>query len=138
MNNEFNNMDNDEEIQKRIEAGNHGNTKDELAYKLVFRALKKEVEFPLSNSFAEKVMFMVQEKQAPKAKSLFEYIYFAIGIGLILTGFGLSIALTGFTLDWGFLKSLSNYKGLFIMGAILVMLFNLIDIRLIRGKQLPG
>jgi hypothetical protein len=138
MNNEFNNMVNDEEIQKRIEAGNHGNTKDEIAYKLVFRALKKEIEFPLSESFAEKVMFLVQEKQAPKAKSLFEYVYFSVGVLLIFIGFGISIALTGFTLNWGFLQSLNDYKGLFIMGTILVILFNLIDVKLIRQNQTPG
>lgn len=131
-------MANDEELQKKIEAGNTATSKEEIAYKLVFRALRKEIEFPLSESFAEKVLFLVQEKQAPKAKSFFEYIYFGVGVLLIFAGFGISIALTGFTLDWGFLKSLSNYKGMFIMGTILVILFNLIDIKLIRQKQLPG
>jgi hypothetical protein len=137
MNNEYNRKVNDEDIQKRIEAGNHGASKDEIAYKLVFRALKKEIEFPLSDSFAEKVMYLVKEKQEAKSKSWFEYILFTVGIILILAGFAASVVLTNFTFDLGFLKSLNNYKGLFIMGAILVLLFNLIDIRLIKQKQ-PG
>ena len=131
-------MINEEELQKKIEAGNIGDTKDEIAYKLVFRALNKQIEFPLSESFAENVMFLVEKKQSVKSKPLFEYIYFSIGAILIFIGFGVSIVLTGFTPNWGFLKSLGDYKGLFIMGVILVILFNILDIKLIRQNQLRG
>ena len=127
----------DSEVQQRIESGAHPSNTDEQAYWLVFRALHKEIEIPLSDSFAERVTFLVKERQAEstKRKSLFDFILFAVGVLVLIVAFIVSVAMTEFTFDLGFLKALNDYRGLIVMGVLLVIAFNIIDVRVIRKHQ---
>ena len=125
----------EQKLQQKIEAGEHPVNTDEKAYWLVFRALNKEVEIPLSESFAERVSFLVTEKKTDRKKSVFDLVLFGIGFFLLVVAFIVSIVMTGFTFDWGFLTGLNDYLGLFIMGMILILIFNIIDVRIIRKQQ---
>ena len=53
----------EESLQHRAESGTEWSSDEEKAYFLVFRALNKQVEFPLSDSFAERVSAVVAKKQ---------------------------------------------------------------------------
>lgn len=122
-------------LQQKIESGKTPDSNEERAYWLVFRALNKEVEFPLSDSFADRVAFLAKGKQEVRQKSVFDYILFGIGFLLLLIAFVVSIVMTGFKFDLGFLKGLHSYSGLILMGALLIIAFNLIDVRVIRKQH---
>jgi hypothetical protein len=122
-------------LQQKIEAGEHPGDADEKAYWLVFRALNKEVEIPLSDAFAERVSFLVAEKKTVRKKSVFDVVFFGIGFVLLMAAFVVSIVMTEFTFDWGFLIGLNDYVGIFFMGVVLVLVFNIIDVRIIRKQQ---
>lgn len=119
-------------LQQEVESGKTPDSNEERAYSLIFRALNKEVEFPLSHSFADRVIFLVKERQDVQKKSVFDYILFGAGLFMLLLAFVVSIVMTEFKFDLGFLKGLHNYSGLILMGALLIITFNVIDVRLIR------
>lgn len=122
-------------LQRKIELGEHPVSAEEKAYWLVFRALNKEVELPLSNSFAERVSFLVTEKKTVRKKSVFDLVFFGIGLVILVAAFVVSIVMTEFTFDWGFLVGLNDYVGILIMGLFMVLIFNIIDVRIIRKQQ---
>jgi hypothetical protein len=122
-------------LQAKIEAGERPGNAEEKAYWLVFRALNKELEIPLTDSFAERVSFLVAEKKTVRKRSVFDAVLFGIGLFLLVAAFVVSIVMTKFSFDWGFLAGLNDYMGIFIMGAILVIVFNIIDVRIIRKQQ---
>ncbi|HOX81637.1 MAG TPA: hypothetical protein PLJ60_00750 [Chryseolinea sp.] len=126
----------EEELQRNLEAGQHpeGNELDVKAYQSVFNALRKEPEFTLSSSFADKLVGMAVKKQ--QSKNIFrEYFWFGFGIFLMLIAFVVTIAMTGFKLDMGFLNGLNSFKGVIIFGLFFIGFLHWLDKRLIRPTQ---
>jgi hypothetical protein len=129
------NKEHETAMQQKAEAGEPWSNEEEHAYFLVFSAFKKQVEFQLPDSFAAKVTLLVHQHEGKKSRPWLEYILFAIGIILIFVAFATTVVLTGFKLNWGFLTVMHNYTGLFIMAAILIIAFNVIDIKIIQHQR---
>ena len=126
-------MKNDEEIQKNIEAGEMGNSSDEKAYRYVFNALPKEKGEYLTQGFADRVASRIQQRTS---ESSLPEIMLAIFGGLaFIIGLVVTIAMTGFKPNLGFLNALSNYKGLFLFGIVFIILINVIDRQVLRKKE---
>jgi hypothetical protein len=120
----------DQELQNLAESGMlNGTYRDSRAYRLVFEALKKETEFSLPATFSQSVL---QRMEAAEGKN--SYVWLAV----IFTGFivaaGVSIALTDFRPDFGFLRHISRFAGLFVFGAAFILLLQWIDRKVIHGK----
>jgi hypothetical protein len=130
-------MSNDEErIQKDIESGQTpgGDGLDVKAYQEVFRALAKEPLYQVSPNFAENVVARVVSKQ--QAKQSRDYLWFGAGIFFLVVTAIATLMMVGFTPNFGFLTSMSDYKGLALFGIVFIALLNWLDKRLIRGKPI--
>ena len=126
-------MMNEEELQKNIESGNFTGGDDEKAYRYIFNALTKESLDGLPAGFADRVALRVEHK---KRESSLPEILLAIFGGLaFVIGLIVTIAMTGFKLNLGFLNALSEYKGLFLFGIVFIILINVIDRQLLRKKE---
>lgn len=126
----------EEELQRNLETGKNpeGDELDVKAYQTVFNALKREPEFTLSSSFADKVVGLAMRKQ--NSRSTFrEYFWFGLGIFVMLIAFVVAIMLTEFKFDMGFLNGLSSFKGLIIFGIFFIGLLHWLDKKLIRPTE---
>ena len=124
---------NEEELQKRVEAGKVNDDLDAKAYQQVFSGLRQEPEFRLPTAFADRVVARIQLQQSKSLRR--EYFWLGFGIFLLVITFIVAIVLTEFTFDLGFLEGLSNFKGILIFGAGFILLLHWIDKRLLRGKH---
>ena len=126
----------EEELQRNLEAGKNpeGDELDAKAYQTVFNALKREPDFTLSSSFADKVVGMAMKKQNSKS-TLREYFWFGLGIFVMLIASVVAIFMTDFKFDMGFLNGLSSFKGLIIFGIFFIGLLHWLDKKLIRPTE---
>lgn len=123
----------EEELQRSLEAGKNpeGDELDVKAYQSVFNALNNEPEFTLSSNFADKVVGMAVKKQQSK-NTFREYFWFGFGIFLMLIAFVVTILMTEFKLDMGFLNGLNSFKGVIIFGIFFIGLLHWLDKRFIK------
>jgi amino acid transporter len=64
--------------------------------------------------------------------------WFGIGIFLLTIAFITAFAFVGFKMNLGFLRAVSDYKWLLLMAVILVLIFNQVDKKLIRGENVTA
>lgn len=126
---------NDDELQKAIEAGKATNTTDadETSYRLVFDSLSKERRIGVSNTFADKVIQKVLTQKQVKESSG-EIWWLVVGIFMMLVALIIAIGFAGAKFDLGFLKAMNDYKGLLLAGAVLILIFNMLDRKLVRSR----
>lgn len=124
----------EEELQNNIERGHHGDGEemDAKVYRQVFDALKKDPGYSLPPRFAEKVIAKIAARQ--KKEQLRDYFWFAAGLFLFLVAAVVTLVVTGFRLDFGFLQTMADYKGLALFGLLFVVFLNWLDKRLVRQK----
>jgi hypothetical protein len=124
----------DEELQNSIEKGNRvDDTLDSRAYQKVFDALKKE-PYQLPVHFADRVISRM-EAQGGLSK---DYFWFGLGLFVFIVGAVVAALLANFKLNFGALKFISGYPGLFVFGAIFIALIHYIDKLLLNNKKVSG
>lgn len=125
----------EEELQENIERGQvpTGDDLDVKAYQAVFRALKKDPEQALSADFADRIVARITSQQS---KILRDYLWFGTGIFVLLLSLIGTILYTKFTFDLGFLKVMSDYRGLALFGIAFITLLNWLDKKLVRERHL--
>jgi high-affinity K+ transport system ATPase subunit B len=124
-------MKTEQELQNDIEKGLAGNhTIDTKAYSLVFSALKKEPDYHVSLSFADRIISLLEKKEEKRD-------YWWIGIGIFLSVIALIITLAITKTQWtaGVFTFLSGYSGLVAFGIAFILLLHWIDKKVIK-KQL--
>ncbi len=126
-------MNREEELQKRILAGEEIFEADALAYKKVFDALRSEQAFELPASFADDVLSRMPVKKNQSVN--FDYVLAGMATVSIFIAAFFSVHLTGFKFDFGFLTSMAQYAGIFIFATVAVVLFNLLDKRLLSKQR---
>jgi len=126
----------DEEMQKSLEAGQPatGDEVDTKAYRHVFDALRQEPEFVLPHGFANRLVRALVQQQTEKTTTR-EYVWFGVGIVLLLAAFITAIVLTDFKFDIGVFSALKSYKGLFLFAIVFISLLHVLDKRLLRNKR---
>jgi hypothetical protein len=128
-------MSYDEEMQNRANDSKSGEMSDEKAYRLVFNALGKEPVVDVAPGLADRVILRLQERKAAR-KASSDWI-FAVGGGIVfLAGLIITIVVTGFKPDFGFLNEIADFKGIFIFGAVFIILINILDKQLMRKKRI--
>lgn len=129
----------DEEMQKNLEAGQSapGDEVDVKAYRHVFDALRQEPEFVLPHAFANRVVSALVQQQTEKTTAR-EYVWFGVGIVLLLAAFITAIVLTDFKFNFGVFSALKSYKGLFLFAVVFITLLHILDRRLLRNKRIAN
>lgn len=126
---------NEEEIQKSLERGEmpNGDELDIRAYRQIFRALEKEPGFELPADFAARIITRVKLRQQKRDSR--DYFWFVAGLFFLAVASLTTILFSGLRFDLGFLKAMSDYKGLAVFGVAFVVFLNWLDKRLVRGRQ---
>jgi hypothetical protein len=130
----------EEELQRKIE---HGETlpddQDVNAYQQVFKNLSKAPDYILQASFADRVMQKVLAKKQAQESSK-DLWWFGAGIFLLvitlIVAFAVSFAYIRFKFDFGFLNAVADYKGLFLVAVLLVLIFNRFEKKLFDTKRI--
>jgi hypothetical protein len=125
----------EEEIQKSLENGEtpQGDELDVKAYRQVFRMLGKDPAYELPGDFASRVAARVNARQ--QARDSRDYLWFAAGIVFLAITSLATILFTGFRFDFGFLKAMSDYKGLAAFAIAFLVFLNWLDKRLVGGRR---
>lgn len=126
----------EEQLQNDLERGEmpQGDELDVRSYRQVFQALKKDPGHALSEHFAERVVAALITRQ--QSKDSRAYFWFAIGIMLLIIACLGTIIFIGYRFDLGFLRAMSDYKGLAVFGVVFVLIINWLDKRLVKEGRL--
>lgn len=125
----------DEELQSNIERGLAPNNTQgpERIYQVIFNALKKDPMSSLPVDFAEGVVKKIQAARDKKA-SRWDMVWLIFGGVSFIVAALVAAVITGFRPDPGVFTFFSNYSGLIIFGAILVVILQVLERQLI-SKQ---
>ena len=128
----------EEELQNNIERGltHDGDDLDAKAYREIFRALQKEPGYELRSRFAQNVVAKIVAKQRREQSR--DYFWFFAGLFVLFIASLATIIATGFRLDFGFLKTMADYKGLAGFAVVFIILLNWLDKRLVREKLMQN
>lgn len=123
-------MKEDERIQQQVEKGIKEDGVDAEAYRLVFRALKKEETLAkLPDDFGSRVSTLAFAKR----KSFdWDKLFLLSGLFALLGALGYSIAATEFALSLGAFQFLSNYSYFVIFAIVVVGLLQWIDKKILK------
>ncbi len=121
-------MSNDEELQNEIELTGSGSGPDAQVYKRIFDALKREPDFKLPPSFADKVIYKIEATRESKT----EMIWLGLGVLCFVIAGIVAIAMTNYKFDFGALKFISGYPGLIAFGATFIAALHWLDKKFVR------
>ncbi|MGC4020938.1 MAG: hypothetical protein QM734_02875 [Cyclobacteriaceae bacterium] len=121
-------MSSDDLIQNQIEGKQEITGPDADAYKIVFKSLKKEPNYNLSNDFALKVSSLAESKKTFN----WERFILISGIFGFLGALIFSLAWVKPSFSFGVFTFFSGYRGLIIFAIIFVLVLNWVDKKLIR------
>lgn len=129
-------MSHEKEIQQKIEQGREEDISisDLVSYKTVFNALTKEPSYALKQTFADRVLNALDIKQ--KRVNRLEYFWIAAGMMSLVIALIVTIVSVDFKPDLGFLKGIKAYRGVAIMAAFLLLIFQILDRKVIRPRHL--
>lgn len=121
----------DELVQEQIEKGNHDNHDvDHRAYQIVFNGVRKKPAITLSSGFTTSVLRRIQQLKEERSLRK-DFIWLGIGLFAFLIAAIITIIITGFKFNFGALRFLSSYGGLFIFGALFILGLQWIDKKLV-------
>jgi hypothetical protein len=129
----------DDEIQRKLDQGLpiDVTSADERAYQQVFRVLEKPSNLRLPAEFADKVLDRITKEKAA-TKQLSDYWLIGTGAFLLITCFIVAMVIVfskvTFRPTAGFLTYVSDYKGLFVLGIALVIVFHYLEKKLLRAS----
>jgi hypothetical protein len=126
----------EEDLQNEIERNDRPDSDDldAQSYRVVFRALKKDDPAKqLSRSFEDRIIALVLEKRRREERR--ERFWFGFGVFLIFIAFVVAIVMTSFSLNFGFLNAMADYKGLALFAIAFIALLNWIDRKLGLGRK---
>jgi hypothetical protein len=123
----------DEQLQETIERGAEAGNDDGRAYRQVFAALRQPLDRGLSSGFEDAVMQKVLRQEARRGTR--EYVWYIVGVVLLLITTIIAVVMTGFRLNFGFLQSISAYSGIFIFGGLFMLFLHVLDRRLLHNRR---
>jgi sensor c-di-GMP phosphodiesterase-like protein len=120
----------DEELQNSIERGLvHDETEDARAYRRVFEALKKEPDFQVPISFADRMIALIDKREEKR-----DHWWLGAGIFLSLMAMIVAVTLTDADFSINAFKFFSGYRGLVFFGIAFILLLHWIDKKMIRKQ----
>lgn len=129
----MNTPDQERELQQQIEAGDVPATTDANLYQQVFDGLKQPPSYTLPHSFASRVIQQIQLRQQQSLR--WEYFYLSLGIVVMVVACAIVFALSGVTVNLGFLKGLNDYKWVMVFAALFVILLQWVDRKVLHAEK---
>jgi len=129
----MNTPDHERELQQLVEAGETPVTTDANLYKQVFDGLKQSPQYTLPASFASSVIQRIQLRQRQSLR--WEYFYLTLGIVVMVAACGIVFALSGLTVNLGFLRGLNDYKWVMVFAALFVILLQWVDRKVLHAGK---
>jgi predicted exporter len=128
-------MNNDEELQKNIEAGmsSNANDLDVKAYQEVFVRLGKKPQVNLSADFADAVIHRIEARQKKNASR--DFFWLGFGVSLLVIALIVAAFMSGFKPTLGFLEGMSAYAGIFAFGIAFILFLNRIDKKIVPRSK---
>lgn len=124
----------DEQLQSAIEAGHTDSDSDDgRAYRQVFAALQKAPKSAASMGFEDAIMQKIVAQQTRQASR--EYLWYALGIVLLVIAMVVTVVLTDFRIQLDFLRGMSTYAGVFIFGTVFIVFLHILDRRLLHNRR---
>ena len=96
-------------------------------------ALKKEIDFKLSDSFSDRIIEMVMTRAKRERK--WELIGIITTGVLFLAALIVTFVLTEFSFSLGVLTFLSDHLGLIGFAIVFIVLLNILDKKIVRKQQ---
>lgn len=127
----------EEELQERILNGENPEGFPDMevkSYRQVFHALKNEHSYELPDHFADSVVSKIYTKRV-RVRSR-DTLWFVMSLAGMAMGLVLTLVMTRIRFDSGFFNVLGKYWGIFVLGAVLVTVIQVVDGLLIRTKYL--
>jgi hypothetical protein len=122
-------MNNDEQLQKLVEAGDDLKTPDAMAYRKIFASLRHEPALALPANFADKIVQRIESKSSSLAG---DYFWLTAGLLLIFISTALAMFFAGVQVNLEFLSAVKPLKGLFVFAFIFVIAIHLLDKRILK------
>ncbi len=119
----------DEELQGRIEKGELSDNRDSRAYSKIFDALRREPEFKVPINLAERI---VLRADLASRKSSRDMVWLYAGLAACFAAMIVAALLTNFKINFGALKFISGYPGLFVFGILFVLALQWVDRKIVR------
>ncbi len=119
----------DEELQGRIEKGEFSDNRDSRTYVKIFEALRREPEFRVSNNLAETIVRQVDFSSRRSSRDL---VWLYTGLVACFVAMIVAVMLTDFKINFGALKFISGYPGLFVFGILFVLALQWVDRKIVR------
>ena len=128
-------MNNDEELQKNIEAGMSSNADDldVKAYQEVFVRLGKKPQVNLSADFADAVIHRIEARQKKNASR--DFFWLGFGVSLLVIALIVAGIMSGFKPTLGFLKGMSSYAGIFAFGIAFILFLNRLEKKIVPKPE---
>lgn len=124
----------EDDLQNEIERGNASYSgKDAEAYKLLFQALEKPPHTNVSPNFADKVIQKALAKEQKK-ESPREFVWLIAGSFALVVFMLIAFAYSSVAVNFSVLKPLWDYKGLILLGAIMMVVFGRIERQILQRQ----
>ena len=117
----------DEDIQQRVEQGNHSDDRETRAYVRIFDALNREPDFSLPVSFASRVASRVMAGRSSR-----DIYWLYAGLAACVMAMLVAVLMTGFKLDFGAFKFISGYPGFITFAIAFVAALQWLDKSIVR------
>lgn len=128
-------MNHEEELQKKIENRETvPASADAEAYRHVFAAVEKEMNFTLPAGFADKVVERIMA-EAKRKEALRDRLWFVVAGLLFLGGFVASVFFGEFKPGVGVFTFFSGYAGLIVFGVVFIAILHFVDKKFIRTQH---
>ncbi len=121
----------DEELQGRIEKGEFSDNRDSRTYVKIFEALRREPEFRVSINLAETILRQVDFSSRRSSRDL---VWLYTGLVACFVAMIVAVLLTDFKINFGALRFISGYPGLFVFGILFVLALQWVDRKIVRKE----
>lgn len=122
---------NDEELQRQIEQNAPVTGAEGRIYKSIFETLRREPDFNLSHSFADRVISRIESAKESKT----ELIWMGVGIFSFMIAALVAALMSNYELNFGVMKFISGYPGLVAFGITLILALQWIDKKFVRKSS---
>lgn len=123
---------NDEELQRQIEQDAPVTGAEGRIYKSIFETLRREPDFNLSHSFADRVISRIESARESKA----ELIWMGVGIFCFMIAAWVAAFMSNYELNFGVMKFISGYPGLVVFGVALILALQWIDKKFVKKSSM--
>jgi hypothetical protein len=125
-------MSEEEKLRRDAESEHLSSREDAKAYQTVLSALKREPDQMLPTYFADNVIGIIEAGNRVRFTRM-EMVCFGVVVFLLTVILFYAVLVTGFAMNWGFLRGIGRFAPVFAFGLAVLIFFHVLDKRLVRN-----